>query len=136
MPHFYEGSRKSSRGNRRCVSMPSRAYASFLLHCQKQTLVLDLDPCQCPHGLVPHFYRQPLSSVVSGQVIVSMPSRASTSFLLVATIFRWKKLYWCQCPLGLVPHFYINSKEASKSVTVCQCPLGLVPHFYSTPSKT
>ena len=81
MPHFYEGSRKSSRGNRRCVSMPSRAYASFLLHCQKQTLVLDLDPCQCPHGLVPHFYRQPLSSVVSGQVIVSMPSRASTSFL-------------------------------------------------------
>ena len=105
MPHFYEGSRKSSRGNRRCVSMPSRAYASFLLHCQKQTLVLDLDPCQCPHGLVPHFYRQPLSSVVSGQVIVSMPSRASTSFLpriMVDGTLSAK----CQCPLGLVPHFY------------------------------
>ena len=45
--------------------------------------------------------------------VVSMPSRAYTSFLL-------------------------TSKHASKNKAagVCQCPLGLIPHFYGTPSKT
>ena len=63
--------------------------------------------CQCPLGLIPHFYR-------------------------LWKLFKHDRSYWvCQCPLGLIPHFYIESKEGdSITVSVCQCPLGLIPHFY------
>ena len=37
--------------------------------------------CQCPLGLVPHFYTTMLDCIMSNTDIVSMPSRASTSFL-------------------------------------------------------
>ena len=86
------------------VSMPSRAYTSLLplsvsveIHCMircqcphglvphfyagdKYEARLEWCACQCPHGLVPHFYSllQYLSRI---SIRVSMPSRASTSFL-------------------------------------------------------
>ena len=63
--------------------------------------------CQCPLGLVPHFYQD-----------------------LITPSLQWK-VAQCQCPLGLVPHFY--HQEAELLVIEddeCQCPLGLVPHFY------
>ena len=64
------------------VSMPSRAYTSFLrqisyIAWSRRTLL-----CQCPLGLIPHFYR---------------PSIPSPSRLILV----------CQCPLGLIPHFYL-----------------------------
>ena len=42
--------------------------------------------CQCPLGLIPHFYRQYLS------------------------LFKQNK-NTCQCPLGLIPHFYGDEKN-------------------------
>ena len=86
--------------------MPSRADISFLLLLE--TIILfRMKACQCPLGLIHHFY---LLQVINVQLSigVSMPSRAYTSFLLHVTIPRSNgyKLE-CQCPLGLIPHFYI-----------------------------
>ena len=62
------------------VSMPSRAYTSFLLR----------------YGLF-WSHKEP---------IVSMPSRAYTSFLQSFPVReKWSNIM-CQCPLGLIPHFY------------------------------
>ena len=87
--------------------------------------------CQCPHGLIPHFYLTGNDISVKQLSIVSMPSRASTSFL--QRVSRVNRVTWsrCQCPHGLVPHFYKNSfRDAMLGMDMCQCPLGLVPHFY------
>ena len=91
--------------------MPSRAYTSFLrgrddiyinfydkcvnalsglyLISTYQIVhdrVAEADGCQCPLGLIPHFYwwtlRNPLTRIRN----VSMPSRAYTSFLLPVTV--------------------------------------------------
>ena len=59
--------------------MPSRAYTSFLLTLLKH-LLNALSMCQCPLGLIPHFYER--------------------------TFMHWPKSQLCQCPLGLIPHFY------------------------------
>ena len=63
--------------------------------------------CQCPLGLIPHFY-------------------AYRDMLM-------KEYHlMCQCPLGLIPHFYINPPSTLlHHIWRCQCPLGLIPHFYS-----
>ena len=67
------------------VSMPSRASTSFLLSSWRKYYKFLLHVCQCPLGLVPHFYEEkPLwSSTIC--LYVSMPSRASTSFLQWST---------------------------------------------------
>ena len=60
--------------------MPSRAVTSFLLcvDTYEEYVVL---ACQCPHGLLPHFYK--------GRYIDP------------------RDMYkLCQCPHGLLPHFY------------------------------
>ena len=95
------------------VSMPSRAYTSFLLSTTVGDDGLLKLMCQCPLGLIPHFYL----SVHGKSIEVERK---------------------CQCPLGLIPHFYVSSplKELENSSIMCQCPLGLIPHFYSTPSET
>ena len=112
--------------------------------------------CQCPLGLIPHFYR-----------VMKLE--------LIMTTVR------CQCPLGLIPHFYRRKKMDDETMRKCvnalsglylistekageydeqlrqcvnalsglylistpyfayidpctgecQCPLGLIPHFYA-----
>ena len=116
--------------------MPSRAYTSFLrknrlqlqitfqgvnalsglylistLNLRVRSLQL-LQSCQCPLGLIPHFYKIVVFIIGVLLVFVSMPSRAYTSFL---------------------PRLKISKSQYAK---LCQCPLGLIPHFYGTPSKT
>ena len=39
------------------VSMPSRAYTSFLLPVSVSKALMEFIMCQCPLGLIPHFYR-------------------------------------------------------------------------------
>ena len=60
--------------------MPSRAYTSFL-HGNTQGVAVEHALCQCPHGLIPHFYSIYMDGRISRIQIVSMPSRAYTSFL-------------------------------------------------------
>ena len=95
------------------VSMPSRAYTSFLLSTTVGDDGLLKLMCQCPLGLIPHFYL----SVHGKSIEVERK---------------------CQCPLGLIPHFYVSSplKELENSSIMCQCPLGLIPHFYRCESRT
>ena len=63
------------------VSMPSRAYTSFLLCQYVDGSIEAFVMCQCPLGLIPHFY-------------VAACTRRRTDEEV------------CQCPLGLIPHFY------------------------------
>ena len=63
------------------VSMPSRASTS-LLHHYEINFLPEWGLCQCPHGLMPHFYRFGGEYRHGLMKIVSMPSRAYASFLL------------------------------------------------------
>ena len=61
--------------------MPSRAYTPFLPRIPIQELKQHL-VCQCPLGLIPHFYwSQSFSLMHITWASVSMPSRAYTPFL-------------------------------------------------------
>ena len=60
------------------VSMPSRAYNSFLQ--DKKVYPFEGFECQCPLGLITHFYHKMLQCVIP-YLHVSMPSRAYNSFL-------------------------------------------------------
>ena len=137
-----------------CVSMPSRAYTSFLLkkstthsaaeYCVnalsglylistrvRLAVVHSVNKCQCPLGLIPHFYGvshlievlPPLCvNALSGLYLIS------TQYLSVSSIIS---MVWCQCPLGLIPHFYVRDASLmDQPYYMCQCPLGLIPHFY------
>ena len=59
--------------------MPSRAYTSFLHDMLNYFEELPRE-CQCPLGLIPHFYFLRLLRLHL-LFVVSMPSRAYTSFL-------------------------------------------------------
>ena len=94
------------------VSMPSRAVTSFLPLVICIVLMSTSIRCQCPLGLLPHFYSGISFLRRAVHIRVSMPSRAVTSFL---------------------PE---PEPEPEDDESECQCPLGLLPHFYSTLSKT
>ena len=60
--------------------MPSRASTSLLQPFEIDGVESWCKVCQCPHGLVPHCYRE-LEKFPTAIWDVSMPSRASTSLL-------------------------------------------------------
>ena len=94
---------------------------------------LDLDECQCPLGLIPHFYTKKIEPKPVKTIPVSMPSRAYTSFL-----HHWVEkgvVYeedYVSMPSRAYTSFLLNLSRAVTSAKskVCQCPLGLIPHFY------
>ena len=99
-------------------------------NCQRQ-----LYSCQCPLGLIPHFYAERWRELKREPVVVSMPSRAYTSFLQKVRRSRMHvSALVCQCPLGL--ELLQCSIQTTLKTMKFQCPLGLIPHFYGTPSKT
>ena len=85
------------------VSMPSRAYTSFL---HSVGSVEDgIHACQCPLGLIPHFYFW----YGSGYGYYRNCVNALSGLYLISTYkdeFNLNKSSSCQCPLGLIPHFY------------------------------
>ena len=143
------------------MSMPSRAYTSFLL-VDFAPLPLMVTMCQCPLGLIPHFYldhsiefleSMKCVNALSGLYLISthiylfLPfgERLLCQCPLGLIPHFYEKNGWylfensdlCQCPLGLIPHFYTGGMTVELScLGWCQCPLGLIPHFYGTPSKT
>ena len=109
--------------------MPSRAYTSFLLSTtiiqlkKNQTSVNALSGlylistqfvkrheeaakrmCQCPLGLIPHFYLSERSCGKVRNQCVSMPSRAYTSFLL----YPFKNLGFMRFPEPVFAGIYQN----------------------------
>ena len=104
IPHFYSPQR-FMLWVISCVSMPSRAYTSFLL--KKSTTHSAAEYCV---------------NALSGLYLIS------TQYLSVSSIIS---MVWCQCPLGLIPHFYVRDASLmDQPYYMCQCPLGLIPHFY------
>ena len=81
---------------RQWVSMPSRAYTSFLRWRRWSRNIL-MHSCQCPLGLIPHFYK------------------AARNKLSVA-------IEMCQCPLGLIPHFYWRHDRGAVMLRVVSMP--------------
>ena len=66
--------------------MPSRAYTSFL-RISSWHAKTRMQLCQCPLGLIHHFYSPTLAIRLRPMLYVSMPSRAYTSFLLINNSF-------------------------------------------------
>ena len=58
IPHFYIAIVFQKNSPTITVSMPSRAYTSFLPEFTIMRL-LGYQKCQCPLGLIPHFYSTP-----------------------------------------------------------------------------
>ena len=104
IPHFYSVIYPSWSTDL-IVSMPSRAYISFLRLSSRD--VFDFAcRCQCPLGLISHFYRT---------------IGCDRKFVIPV----------CQCPLGLISHFYWRRfLWRIWGWFLCQCPLGLISHFY------
>ena len=83
------------------VSMPSRAYTSFLPWGDEYRVALG-SVCQCPLGLIPHFYL-PIEFGKAAFIDVSMPSRAYTSFL------PWYQPDWKQqCSVSMPSRAYTS----------------------------
>ena len=137
------------------VSMPSRAVTSFLRSINTVIptgiagvnalsgcyLISTIDQhcntygysrCQCPLGLLPHFYKG------EGVIMRKIDNRCQCPLGLLPHFYH-SSMYpvvaaenVCQCPLGLLPHFYmLKSSREIIFGKLCQCPLGLLPHFYT-----
>ena len=84
--------------------MPSRAYTSFL-PCTKCAWKRRITAsCQCPLGLIPHFYFEGERDAKSWKLQVSMPSRAYTSFLR----YPFKNLGFMRFPEPVFAGIYQN----------------------------
>ena len=96
--------------------MPSRAVTSFLPQIWQKKLVMLKTSCQCPLGLLPHFY---LVSAADTQRPVCQK---------------------CQCPLGLLPHFYCSTPvEIGTEIKLCVNALSgcyLISTFRRLKAKT
>ena len=66
-----------------------------------------------------------MESCPSMKSVVSMPSRASTSLLLICREVALRRTVLCQCPLGLVPHCYYGLQIKGKHLL----------HIVSMPSR-
>ena len=134
--------------------MPSRAYTSFLLK-RIRSYEFIIKQCQCPLGLIPHFY---VSMKLLLYCIYACVNALSGLYLISTVCIQENRpsIQLCQCPLGLIPHFYLElgyfgpcmmygvsmpSRAYTSFLlilkvlplsthTMCQCPLGLIPHFY------
>ena len=73
--------------------MPSQASNSFPQVNRRMTHKGET-MCQCPLGLVTHFYPKPSEFQKFGTEYVSMPSRACDSFLLFQQ-YQKVGFYWC-----------------------------------------
>ena len=114
--------------------MPSRAYTSFL-HSSIEDKHLYALSVNALSGLYLSSTEAQKGELCSRLIIVSMPSRAYTSFLpLKAYVEVATRLYCVNALSGL--YLISTHMQLLNSVDdiLCQCPLGLIPHFYISPS--
>ena len=100
------------------VSMPSRAYTSFL---RKWSRWMGYVRGRCVNALSGLYL---ISTNIKAHDIamsegVSMPSRAYTSFLQETQCYTIRLRVLCQCPLGLIPHFYGENINYEDVKNVC-----------------
>ena len=90
--------------------MPSRASTSFLLAVGNKIEMQEIPECQCPLGLIPHFYH----------------NSDGFSFGVLK----------CQCPHGLIPHFYLTGNDISvKQLSIVSMPSRASTSFLQYPFK-
>ena len=113
------------------VSMPSRAVTSFLLTLASVKNMWNTE-CQCPLGLLPHFYAGTHLGEWTGVAQCQCPLGLLPHFYAdLTSMLTTETVHSCQCPLGLLPHFYNQGQAFNACILLqCQCPLGLLPHFY------
>ena len=108
----------------------------FYMNAKPSVAMVQGEMCQCPLGLIPHFYQYLPLFRISQAVSVSMPSRAYTSFLQICKVVN----YWVATRVNALSGLYLIStigwENEERHNLMCQCPLGLIPHFYGPPSKT
>ena len=86
--------------------------------------------CQCPLGLMTHFYETRKVAERIG-ILVSMPSRADDSFLLLMKFILLNSLMHVSMPSRADDSFLQKVVNITMLFAVmCQCPLGLMTHFY------
>ena len=92
-----------------------------------------MEVCQCPLGLLPHFYINLVVLFAVITTIVSMPSRAVTSFLLSAVLrISGIRILSVNALSGCYLISTLRIPSSISFLASCQCPLGLLPHFYDT----
>ena len=82
VPHFYKARSLRDKGYTLLCQCPHGLVPHFYVDSRLHISRPILSRCQCPHGLVPHFYEKKKKKKKKRKIRVSMPSRASTSFLL------------------------------------------------------
>ena len=106
LPHFYITITHSMARIQTCVNALSGCYLISTVETAVEVTIPLIIVCQCPLGLLPHFYFEDGCKIEVAITAVSMPSRAVTSFLRGLWRLRNPLNVLCQCPLGLLPHFY------------------------------
>ena len=98
--------------------MPSRAYTSFL-PAAKSVKASTPVMCQCPLGLIHHFY----TNAVVLFVIVVASVNALSGLYIISTAKQIETICLeeveCQCPLGLIHHFYLYRKRLGGNLESC-----------------
>ena len=87
--------------------------------------------CQCPHGLLPHFYIRQSFSLAGERSSVN----ALTGCYLISTPKQhdqYEPIFRVSMPSRAVTSFLQSQLRISSSIpqALCQCPHGLLPHFY------
>ena len=89
------------------VSMPSRAYTSFLPYSSIFTMNMDFKSVNALSGL---YLISTLRHLELSQISVIKCVNALSGLYLISTKSKLPYLneegFKCQCPLGLIPHFY------------------------------
>ena len=110
--------------------MPSQTSTSLL---QKESMPTEsvLLTCQCPHGLMPHCYENRPSIQLPNRLIVSMPSRANASLLLISFVMADRHVRLVSMPSRAnASLLHLKWACMTRNATTCQCPHGLMPHCY------
>ena len=97
--------------------MPSRAYTSFLLK-RIRSYEFIIKQCQCPLGLIPHFY---VSMKLLLYCIYACVNALSGLYLISTVCIQENRpsIQLCQCPLGLIPHFYVDENGDTFRIDFC-----------------
>ena len=77
----------------------------FYMNAKPSVAMVQGEMCQCPLGLIPHFYQYLPLFRISQAVSVSMPSRAYTSFLQICKVVN----YWVATRVNALSGLYLIS---------------------------
>ena len=116
--------------------------------------------CQCPLGLIPHFYVIRIAhkwcgrrcvNALSGLYLISTANKnviieskescvnALSGLYLISTHNNenndLEEVFGVNALSGLYLISTLLQSNQRRPGKLCQCPLGLIPHFYGTPSK-